>query len=136
MMNTLNSMKTVALAIGLATTLACGYNSKPAPATTGNTPAIAQLSPNSATAGGAGFALTINGSSFNSNAVVNWNGTAMTGTKYISGQQLMVNIPATSITSATMVQVTVTNPAVAGSGPYGGGGTMAETSSPMTFTVN
>jgi hypothetical protein len=135
-MKTLNRIEIAALAIGLAFTLACGYSSKPAPATAGNLPTIAELSPNSATAGGAAFTLTVNGSSFNSNAVVNWNGTAMTGTKYVSGQQVIVNVPAASIASASTVQVTVTNPAVAGTGPYGGGGTTAETSAAMTFTIN
>jgi hypothetical protein len=135
-MKTLNRIETAALAIGLAFALACGYSSKPAPATAGNLPTIAELSPNSATAGGAAFTLTVNGSSFNSNAVVNWNGTAMTGTKYVSGQQVIVNVPAASIASASTVQVTVTNPAVAGTGPYGGGGSTAETSAAMTFTIN
>ncbi len=135
-MKTSNGIKTAALAIGLALTLACGYSSKPAPATAGNVPAIAELSPTSATHGSAGFTMTVNGTSFNSNAVVNWNGTAMSATTYISGQQLMVNVPAASIASSGSVQVTVTNPAVTGTGPYGGGGTMAETSAPVTFMVN
>ncbi len=135
-MKRLNTVKTAALALGVALTLACGYSSKPAPATAGNVPAISQLSPDTATAGSAAFTLTVNGSSFNSNAVVNWNGTAMSTTTYVSGNQLMVNIPAASIASSTTVQVTVTNPAVAGTGAYGGGGTMAETSAPVTFTIN
>jgi IPT/TIG domain len=135
-MKTLNGIKSAALAFGLAFTLACGYSSKPAPATAGNVPTIAQLSPNSASAGGAAFTLTVNGSSFNSNAVVNWNGTAMTGTTYVSGKQLMVNVPASSIASAATVNVTVTNPGTVGTGPYGGGGTTAETSAAMTFTIN
>jgi hypothetical protein len=132
----LNGIKTSALALGLAFTLACGYGSMPAPATAGNIPAISQLSPDATTAGSMAFKLTVNGSNFSTNAVVNWNGTAMTGTTFVSGQQLMVNIPASSIASSSMVQVTVTNPAVAGTGPYGGGGTMAETSAATTFTIN
>jgi len=135
-MKSFTKIKTAALALGIAFTLACGYSSKPAPATAGNLPAITQLSPNSATAGAAAFTLTVNGSSFNTNAVVNWNGTVMSGTTYVSGKQLMVNVPAASISSAGSIQVTVTNPAVAGTGPYGGGGTMAETSQPVTFTIN
>lgn len=135
-MKTLNVVKTAALVFGVAITLACGYSSKPAPATAGNMPAIAQLSPDAATAGSAAFTLTVNGSDFSTNAVVNWNGTAMTGTTYVSGSQLMVNIPAASIASSSTVQVTVTNPAVVGTGPYGGGGTLAETSTPVTFTIN
>ncbi len=135
-MKTLFSIKTAALAVGIAFTLACGYNSKPASATAGNLPAISQLNPDAATAGGAAFTLTVNGSKFNSNAQVNWNGTAMTGTTYVSGNQLMVAIPASAITAAGTVQVTVTNPATAGTGPYGGGGTTAETSTAVTFTIN
>jgi hypothetical protein len=134
-MKPLTKVSTAVLTLGIAFTLACGYSSKPAPATAGNLPAISQLSPNSATAGGAAFTLTVNGSLFSTNAVVNWNGTAMSGTTYVSGNQLMVKIPAASIASSGTVQVTVTNPAVAGTGPYGGGGTMAETSTAVTFTV-
>jgi hypothetical protein len=135
-MSPLTKITTAALTLGITLTLACGYSSKPAPATAGSLPAISELSPNAITAGGATFALTVNGNNFNSNAVVNWNGTAMSSTSYVSGKQLMVNVPAASIASSGTVQVTVTNPAVAGTGPYGGGGTMAETSTAVTFTIN
>jgi hypothetical protein len=135
-MKPFTKITTAALTLGITLTLACGYSSKPAPATAGNLPAISQLSPNSTTAGGTAFALTVNGSNFNSNAVVNWNGTALSGTAYVSGKQLMVNVPAASIASSGTVQVTVTNPAVVGTGPYGGGGTMAETSTAVSFTIN
>jgi hypothetical protein len=82
------------------------------------------------------FLLTLAGiSNFNSDAVVNWNGSAMTHTTYVSGKQLIVAIPASDIASSGTIKVTVTNPAVAGTGPYGDG-TMAETSTPVTFTVH
>jgi hypothetical protein len=98
-------------------------------------PAISELSPNSATAGGAAFMLTVNGSNFASTAVVNWNGTAQTAnTAYVSGNQLTVAVPASAIETAGTVQVTVTNPGTSG-GVYGGG-TLAETSQPMNFTIN
>lgn len=135
-MKTFARIKMTALALSFAVTVGCGYSSKPAPATAGTLPAIAQLSPNSANAGGSAFTLTVNGSNFNSNAQVNWNGSAMTSTTYVSGSQLMVPIPASAIESSGTVKVTVTNPAVAGTGPYGGGGTTAETSGAVTFTVN
>jgi len=135
-MKTCTKMKMTALAGAIVFTLACGYSSKPAPATSGNVPAIAQLNPNAATAGGVAFTLTVNGSNFNSNAVVNWNGTAMSGTTYVSGNQVMAPIPASAIAASGSIQVTVTNPAIAGTGPYGGGGTIAETSSPVMFTIN
>jgi hypothetical protein len=68
---------------------------------------------------------------------VNWNGVAQTSnTTFMSGTELTVSLPASAIAAAGTVQVTVTNPAVAGGGPYGGGGTLAETSSAMSFTIN
>jgi hypothetical protein len=130
----MNSVKTAMLAGLMAFTLACGYSSKATtPPTAGTMPTIEALSPNSATHGGAAFVLTVNGSNFNSNAVVNWNSAAQT-TTYVTGSQLTVSIPASDITSSGTVEVTVTNPGVAG-GLYGGG-TSAETSTAMTFTIN
>ena len=120
----------------IALTLACGYSSKPAPATAGTMPTITQLNPDSATAGAPAFMLTVNGSNFGTKAVVNWNGTAQSATTYVSGKQLTVSIPASLVMTAGTAQITVTNPATVGTGPYGGGGTTAETSSPMSFTIN
>jgi hypothetical protein len=135
-MTRLTIIKSAAVLTLSALTLACGYSSKPAPAVAGSMPTISTLNPNSATAGAPGFPMTVNGSNFATNAVVNWNGTAMTGTTYITGKQLMINVPASAIANSGTVQVTVTNPATGGTGPYGGGGTLAETSAPMTFTIN
>jgi hypothetical protein len=119
-----------------AATLGCGYSSKPTtPATAGTMPAISQLAPNNMNHGGAAFVLTVNGSNFSSNAVINFNSTAQT-TTYVTGHQLMTTIPASAIADAGTVPVTVTNPATAGTGNYGSGGTLAETSSAMNFTIN
>jgi hypothetical protein len=130
-------MKTwnIALLMGLAMLASsCGYSSKSTtPPAAGNVPTIAQLVPASATHGGAGFTLTVNGTNYNSNAVVNWNGTAVT-TAYVSGNQITATVSAADIASAGTVQVTVTNPGTPG-GQYGGG-TQAETSTAMTFTIN
>ena len=82
---------------------------------------------------GAAFVLTVNGSSFNGNAAVNWNGAAMT-TTYVTTGQLTAMVPASAITTAGTIAVTVTNPGTKG-GQYGGG-TQPETSTSMTFTVN
>src|SRR5262249_18484000 len=112
----------VAVVLALtALTLGCGYSSKATtPPTAGTKPAIAQLNPTSATAGGAAFTLTVNGNNFMSTAVVNWNGTAQsTNTTFVSGGQLTVAVPATAISSSGSVQVTVTNPGTQGTGPYG-----------------
>jgi len=122
----------------LALTVACGYSSKATtPPVAGTTPAISQLNPDSATAGGAAFMLTVNGTNFGAKAVVNWNGVAQSAnTTYVSGNQLTVAVPASAIAASGTITVTVTNPGTAGTGPYGSGGTLAETSSPMNFTVN
>lgn len=127
---------TILLAALISFTLACGYSSQATtPATAGSTPAITQLSPNSMNSGGPAFTLTVNGTNFSSTATINWNGTAQT-TTYVSANQLTATIAATDIATAATVPVTVTNPATSGSGAYGSGGTLAETSSAMNFTVN
>jgi hypothetical protein len=118
----------------IALTLACGYSSKATtPPVAGSMPTIQALSPSSVNHGSAAFMLTVNGSAFNGNAVVNWNGAGQT-TTFVSGGQLTVQVPAAAIASAGSVQVTVTNPGTPG-GQYGGG-TAAETSTAMTFTIN
>jgi hypothetical protein len=127
--------KSVFLATLLAASLACGY-SKPAstPPVAGTTPTITELAPASIVHGGAAFTLTVNGTDFSGTATIYWNGTAETTTVVAPGTQLMTTIAATDIDSPGTVMVTVTNPGTAG-GVYGGG-TSAETSAPMTFTIN
>jgi hypothetical protein len=126
----------VALTAFIALTLACGYSSKTTPPVAGVMPAISQLNPDSATAGGATFTLTVNGSNFSTKAVVNWNGTPQSATTYVSGNQLVVAIPAALIADSGTAQISVTNPATAGTGLYGSGGTLVETSTNVDFTIN
>ena len=126
----------IALLAGLtAMVSSCGYSKSFQQPVQGNIPAIVQLAPSSVNHGGGTFMLTVNGTSFNANplAVVNFNGTAMT-TAYITNKQVTATIPASAIAAAGNISVTVTNPGTKG-GPYGGG-TQAETSPAMTFTVN
>ena len=66
---------------------------------------------------------------------MNFNGTAQM-TTFISGNQVTASIPATAVATAGTASVTVTNPATPGTGIYGGGGTLAATSSPMSFTIH
>ena len=120
----------------LAFSVACGYTAKTTAPVAGTMPAITELAPNSATAGSAAFTLTVNGSNFGSKAVVNWNGAAQTATTFVSAGQLMVAVPASAIATSGTVAVTVTNPGTSGTGLYGNGGTLAETSTAMTFTIN
>jgi subtilase family serine protease len=83
--------------------------------------AISSLSPNSATAGGAAFTLTVNGSGFVTGSIVDWNGASLS-TTYISATQLTASVPSTDIAGAGSASVTVANP----------GGI---TSSPAAFTI-
>ncbi len=61
-----------------------------------------------------------------------WNGTQQT-TTFMTGNQLTATIPASAIATPGTVAVTVTNPGHAAGGIYGG--TAAETSAPMNFTI-
>ncbi|MCG8349146.1 MAG: hypothetical protein MI924_15355, partial [Chloroflexales bacterium] len=83
---------------------------------------IASLNPNSATAGGAGFDLVVNGTGFiNGVSEVRWNGAARK-TTFVSATQLRAVIPASNIASAGAYTVTVAN-----------GNTVSKS---RTFTVN
>ncbi len=136
-MKTLQAPKAILLIALIATGVACGYSSKMTPPVAGMMPAVSALSPNSASAGGAAFTMTVNGTNFAANAVVNWNGTAQTSnTTFVSGSQLTVAVPASAIGTPATISITVTNPATSGTGIYGGSGTLAETSAAMSFMVN
>jgi hypothetical protein len=131
---TLQAVKATLLVTLTILTLACGYSSKTTPPVAGAMPAIVALSPSSMAAGSPAFTLTVNGTNFNSNAMVNLNGAAQ-NTTFVSANQVTTIVPAATVASAGTVAVTVTNPATPGTGMYGSGGTAAETSSPMDFTV-
>ncbi len=75
-------------------------------------------------AGAAALTLTVNGKDFIPSSTVAWNG-AVLPTTYISGAKLMASIPASDLTTAGTVDVTVITPA-----PGGG------TSSLQGFTIN
>lgn len=87
-------------------------------------PTASSLSPSSATAGGAGFTLTVTGTNFVSNSVVQWNGAALV-TTFGSATQLTAAVPAGDIATAGTASVTVFTPT-----PGGG------TSGALTFTIN
>lgn len=125
----MRSIKTLPMLLLIAASLACGYSSNAN--STALMPAIAQLNPTNATAGGAAFTLTVNGSNFLSNAVVNWNNVAQ-ATTVVSGNQLLVAIAPEMISDSGTVQITVTNPGMVGR--YGT--TPAQTSAPMDFTID
>ena len=86
------------------------------------TPTLSNLSPNSETAGGPPFTLTVNGSGFLTGSNVQWNGSPLS-TTYASGSQLTASVPGALITSQGTAGITVANPAGA-------------TSNSLTFTIN
>jgi hypothetical protein len=88
------------------------------------TPTISGLNPSSATPGGPGFTLTVNGTNFINGSVVRWNGSDR-ATTYGSAAQLTALITAADIASASTASVTVFNP--------GSGG--GRTSNAVSFTV-
>jgi hypothetical protein len=90
-----------ALAIFLLPAVSCSCPS---------TPSVASLSPSSATVGGSGFVLTVNGKNFDSNSVVVWNGTSVT-TSFVNSKQLTATIPATDLAQPDTAVVFVYNPA-------------------------
>jgi trimeric autotransporter adhesin len=87
-------------------------------------PAISALTPNSATAGGAAFTISITGQNFTSSSTVYWNQTSL-ATTYNSSTQLQAQITAADISNAGSATVSVVTPA-----PGGGNSGEAE------FTIN
>ena len=86
----------------LITLLALGCGNYKAPAGAMGTTALANISalvPSSATNGGSGFTLTVNGTSFAANSVVFFGGTAE-ATTFVTASQLMATIPASAIANA------------------------------------
>jgi galactose oxidase-like protein/Big-like domain-containing protein/Kelch motif protein len=72
-------------------------------------PTVSSLSPSSATAGGAAFTLSVNGTNFVSGSSVRWNGAARTST-FVSSTQLTAAIAAADIAASGTAQVNVANP--------------------------
>jgi hypothetical protein len=116
--------------------LGCGYKS-PMSATQqpGTATVVMQLVPNTANSGDPGFTLTVNGNSFNQDAVINVNGQRQT-TTFMTANQLTTMVAASAIATPGTLAVTVTNPGQAAGGIYGAGGTASATSGTKDFTVN
>ncbi len=68
-------MRTTFLLLLSLVAVGCGGYSRPSPMTQpGIVPVVAAIMPASQLHGGSNFTLTVSGSNFNGNAVVNWNG--------------------------------------------------------------
>ncbi|HTB88108.1 MAG TPA: hypothetical protein VK743_09165 [Steroidobacteraceae bacterium] len=110
-------------ALGVAGGCGGHHASPPVPVTPNPVPTLTSLSPTSATAGAAGFTLTLTGTNFVSSSAVNWNGSARS-TAFVSTSQLTASINGADVAAAGTASVTVVNPA-----PGGG------TSSAVSFTI-
>ena len=130
-------MRTILLLFLTLAALGCGYSRPNQMTQPGIVPVVAALMPASQLHGGSDFTLTVTGSSFNGNAVVNWNAAPQANTTHPTANTLRVMIPAADIASVGMVQVSVTNPGSSTpGGPYGGGSnTPSESSNQVTFTI-
>jgi len=131
-------MRTILVLFLVMLLVGCGgydSSSSSTPPAPGVVPNIAELAPDNVNAGSPAFTLTINGTSFNTDATVKWNGTSQP-TTYVTGKQLTAAIAATNVATAGTASVTVMNPGKPGGGMYGAGGTKSETSNAMNFTVN
>jgi hypothetical protein len=87
-------------------------------------PTITSLSPSSATINAASFTMTVNGTGFTPNSVVQWGGSALVA-HVQSSTVVTADIPAANLTTAGAFQITVANP------PAEGG-----TSTSLSFTVS
>ena len=77
-------------------------------------PTITSLSPNPVIAGQDGELLTINGTGFNPNSTVSFDGSSPVVPTSYTGTQIIVALPSSAVSSARTVTVTVTNPAPGG----------------------
>jgi hypothetical protein len=116
-------------------TLGCGGYGSSSGSSSGSmaagAPNIANpLVPNTATAGSAGFTLTVNGSGFVGGSVIYWNSTAHT-TQFMTSGQLTTPITAAEIAAAGSVPVFVKNPG--GTGIYNN--QPGQSSNTVQFTV-
>jgi hypothetical protein len=130
-------MRTILLSLLSLAAIGCGYSRPSQMTQPAIVPVVAAIMPASQLHGGSDFTLTVTGSNFNGNAVVNWNAAPQPNTTHPMANTLSVKIPAADIATAGMAQVSVTNPGSSTpGGPYGGSNTPSETSNNVTFTIN
>src|SRR5438552_3144464 len=84
---------------------------------------LAALTPSSASVGGPGLLLTVDGEGFTPSSVVRWGGANRT-TTFVSATRLQASIPASDLATVGTAQVTVVTPSPG-----------AGTSSPLPFTI-
>jgi hypothetical protein len=90
------------------------------------TPTITSVAPMNATAGGGGFTLTVTGTNFIRDSVVDWNGAAR-NTSFQSATVLKASILSTDLATAGTVEITALNTSSNGAAAF---------SEPFPFTIN
>jgi hypothetical protein len=93
-----------------AMTLGCGYGSNYNSTTGGMNavPTLAQITPNTATAGGPAFTLTLTGTNFTAGTIVYWGTTPLTSSSnYLSPSSVTASITAAMIANSGTVTVYV-----------------------------
>lgn len=108
----------------------CGYSSHNGMMAS-SAPAMSQLMPKQAMAGGPDFTLTVNGSNFVNGTIVYWNGAAQT-TRFVTSTQITAPITASKVANAAMVSVYARNPG--GTRMYSS--QSGQNSNTMDFTVS
>jgi trimeric autotransporter adhesin len=94
------------------------------------------VSPSTKNVGEPGFTITANGSGFTTGALILWNGTALT-TTLVSANQLTAPVPASDLTAAGTVKVSVQIPGSAQSATSNvNNTTTTEVSNIVLFTIN
>lgn len=79
----------------------------------GSAPTVSSISPALVQAGAAGFTLTVTGTGFNADSVVNLGSTALT-TSYVSPTQITAEVDSLLVTNYGWSPITVTNPSPGG----------------------
>lgn len=72
-------------------------------------PVLSSLSPAFTSMGGQGFTLTVNGAGFTAGSVVSWGATPL-ATQFVSGNQLVAQVPASDVVTAGTSAITVQTP--------------------------
>jgi len=88
----------------------CGCGSPTAFHRSSPVASLKAISPNSSRVGGAGFTLSVVGSDFVSGATVQWNETSLP-TSFVNTTYLTAEVPASALSAAEPVAITVLNPA-------------------------
>src|SRR5207302_8982062 len=100
-------MRTILLLFLTLTAFGCGYSRPKQTTQSGIVPVVAAIMPASQMHGGSDFMLTVTGSNFNGNAVVNWNAAPQSNTTHPRANMPRAMSPAAAIATSGLAQVPV-----------------------------